>query len=67
MDVYQLINSATFVGVGVGAFIVSYFVFNLITPFSLNQELAQNKNVAVAIVLASIFLGLAHIIASALY
>ena len=67
MDFYQLMTSAAFVGLGIIAFIVSYFIFDFVTPFSLNTELAQNKNLAVAIVLAAIFLGLAHIIAAALY
>ena len=53
--------------VGLLFFAVAYLVIDKVTPFSLGQELRQDKNVAIAIVLGSFFLGIAIILAAAIH
>ncbi len=55
----------TFFGVIVFAF--AYWVMVKISPFSIRKEIEDDHNTAVAILMASVILGLAIIIASVLH
>ena len=46
--------------------IIGYYLWELITPYNLRREIHENKNVAVAIVVAAFILGMAIIIAASL-
>ena len=48
---------------GIVLAVVGYKVFDLITPFDLSKELAEDQNVAVGIVLGAMVLGICLIIA----
>ncbi|MFC1852840.1 DUF350 domain-containing protein [candidate division CSSED10-310 bacterium] len=45
---------------------ISFKLYDMITPFDINKELEEDKNIAIGIVLASIILGIAIIIAAAM-
>ena len=56
-------------GVGTGGIVlhnIGYYLWELITPYNVRKELQENKNVAVAIVVASFILGMAIVIAASL-
>jgi uncharacterized membrane protein YjfL (UPF0719 family) len=55
-----------YVFLGLAIFAVAYLILDKATPFSFGQELRENKNTAMAIVLASVFLGIALILAAAI-
>jgi putative membrane protein len=61
-----LVDASIFGIVGVILLILGYYVWELITPYNVRKELQENKNVAVAIVVASFILGMAIIIAASL-
>ncbi|MBK9449482.1 MAG: DUF350 domain-containing protein [Bacteroidetes bacterium] len=65
IDFKVLANAAVFSAVGIVIFILAAFIFEWVTPFKLWKEIVDNKNIAVAIVTAGAFLGLAIIVASA--
>ncbi len=65
IDLNVLLNAVVFSVVGIVIFIIAGFIFEKITPFNIWDEVTKNKNVAVAIVVGSAFLGLAIIVASA--
>jgi putative membrane protein len=53
-------------GVGVIVFAVAFFVMTKLVPFSIHKEIEEDQNTALAIVMGSVILGLAHIIAATL-
>lgn len=67
IPLWRLLADASIFGiVGVILLILGYYVWELITPYNVRKELQENKNVAVAIVVASFILGMAIIIAASL-
>jgi hypothetical protein len=55
-----------YVLLGLAIFAVAYLIIDKMTPFSFGRELLENRNVAVAIVLAGVFIGIALILAAAI-
>ncbi|HEX2834972.1 MAG TPA: DUF350 domain-containing protein [Thermoanaerobaculia bacterium] len=52
---------------GVIVFGLAFFAMVKISPFSIRKELEEDQNVAVAVLMAAVILGLAIIIASVLH
>ena len=52
---------------GVIVFALAYWVMVKVSPFSITKEIEADHNVALAILMASVILGLAIIIAAALH
>jgi putative membrane protein len=64
---WRLLLDATLFGIaGIVLLIIGYYVWELITPYNVRRELHENKNVAVAIVVAAFILGMAIVIAASL-
>lgn len=62
-----LLATAIFGLVGISLMLVGFKVFDWMTPrIDLEKELGENKNVAVAIVIASVMIGIAIVIAAAM-
>jgi putative membrane protein len=61
-----LVDAAVFGIVGIVLLIIGYYLWELITPYNVRRELQENKNVAVAIVVAAFILGMAIVIAASL-
>jgi uncharacterized membrane protein YjfL (UPF0719 family) len=51
---------------GIVLLIIGYYLWELITPYNLRREIHENRNVAVAIVVAAFILGMAMIISASL-
>ncbi|MCC6273446.1 MAG: DUF350 domain-containing protein [Deltaproteobacteria bacterium] len=63
----NLLSAAIFTALGMVLFVISFFVFDKITPYSLWKELIEEHNTALAIVIGSISLGMCLIIAMAVH
>jgi uncharacterized membrane protein YjfL (UPF0719 family) len=64
---WRLLLDASLFGIaGIVLLIIGYYVWELITPYNLRRELHENKNVAVAIVVAAFIIGMAIVIAASL-
>jgi len=64
---WRLMLDATLFGLaGIVLLIIGYYLWELITPYNLRREIHENRNVAVAIVVAAFILGMAMIIAASL-
>lgn len=61
---HQFLVTLGFTLMGLIAFALAFVVIVKVTPFSLRKEIEEDHNVAFAIVIASIILGIAHIVAS---
>jgi putative membrane protein len=64
---WRLSSAAIYVVVGLAVFAAAYVVIDKLTPFSLRKELLEDKNQALAIVLAGVFLSIALILAAAIH
>jgi putative membrane protein len=62
-----LITTLVFVVLGLIIFTLAFFVIAMATPFSVRKELEEDQNIALAIVIASVILGSALIIAAAIH
>jgi len=67
MDPMTLVAVAAYTGFGMVAFASAFVVMVKVTPFSVRKEIEEDQNVALAVVLGSVILGLAHIIASVVH
>ena len=69
MDMHwdYLVLSLIYSGVGIGIFMLAYKVIEMVMPFDLNKELVEDQNTAVGVLVGSVMLGLAIIIASAMH
>jgi uncharacterized membrane protein YjfL (UPF0719 family) len=62
-----LITTIVFVLLGLITFALAFFVITKVTPFSVRKEIEDDQNTALAIVIGSIILGTALIIAAAFH
>ena len=62
-----IVNALVFSLMGVAIFWVSFIVIDKITPYDLWGELLKERNVALAIVVGAMCLGIAIIVASAIH
>ena len=63
---WHVAQVVVYVIVGLGMFGMAYLIIDKATPFSLGKELLEKNNVAVAIVLGAVFLGIAIILSAAI-
>lgn len=64
--VQHLIAALVFSLLGVAVFVVAIVVLGRMLPFSLRKELEEDQNVAMGVIIGSVFLGIAIIIAAAM-
>ena len=62
-----LVTTLVFVILGLIVFALAFLVIGKATPFSVRKEIEEDHNVALAVVIASVILGSALIIAAAIH
>ncbi len=68
VNVQYIYNALVFSGMGIALFAVSFVVFDAITPkVSIWKELVEKQNLAIAIFLGSVMIGIALIVSSAIH
>ena len=63
----NVVNAILYAAIGIGIFIVAFFVIDKITPYHLWKEIVQEHNTALAILLGAMSIGICVIIASAVH
>jgi len=63
----NVLSAVTFAAIGIVIFVIFFVVLDWLTPYDLWKELNEEKNVALAIVVGAVALGLCIIIASAIH
>jgi putative membrane protein len=58
--------SAAFAGVGLLLFALAFWGMSKLCPFSIRKEIEEDHNVALAIVMASVIIGMAIIVSTAI-
>jgi uncharacterized membrane protein YjfL (UPF0719 family) len=67
MNLNVFLSTVLYTFFGVIVFAIAFFAIVKLSPFSIRKELEADQNIAVAILIASVILGLAIIIAAALH
>lgn len=62
-----VVTTVVFVTIGLLVFALAFIIIAKATPFSVRKEIEEDHNVALAIVIASVILGSAMIIAAAIH
>lgn len=62
----HLVAALVFAVIGVIAFAIAFVIMIKVTPFSIQKEIEEDQNTALAIVMASIIVGIAIIIGMAI-
>ena len=63
----QLVTMVVAVVVGLAFFAAAYYVIEKVTPFSVRKEIEEDQNTSLAILIGSVILGIAVIIAAAIH
>ena len=64
--VKSLVASLAYSAIGIFMFGVSFAIIRALTPFSIRKEIEEDQNVALAVLIGSVILGLSIIIAAAI-
>ena len=62
----SLLNVAIYTLAGLLLFALAFFVMGKVTPFSIRKEIEEDQNVALAIVISSVIIGIALIIVASI-
>ena len=62
----SILTSIVYGLLGLILLLIGYYLYEIITPFSVKEELVSHRNVAVGIVAAAFILGMAIVIAAAI-
>ena len=62
----SLLNVAVYTAAGLLLFALAFFVMGKATPFSIRKEIEEDQNVALAIVIGSVIIGIALIIVASI-
>ena len=62
-----VLNALVYSVLGIIIFVVAFWILDLITPYALWKEIVEQKNIALAILVGAMSLGICVIIASAVH
>jgi uncharacterized membrane protein YjfL (UPF0719 family) len=62
-----LISALAFSALGIMLFALAFLIIVKVTPFSLRKEIEDDQNTALAIIIASVIIGIALIVSSAIH
>lgn len=66
LELGGILSTLIYSVIGITVFVLAFFVFDKITPFSFRKEIEQDQNIALGIILGSALIGLSIIIAAAI-
>lgn len=68
MDIVRNVEAAlVFAFIGIAVFVVSFVIIDKMTPYDLWKEIVQEKNLALAILIGAMSIGVCIIIAAAVH
>ena len=59
------VSSAVFAGIGIVVFGIAFWLMNKLAPFPIKKEIEEDQNVALAVIMAGVIIGVSLIIAAA--
>jgi putative membrane protein len=67
INMFYVLNAVIFSMLGLAILVIAFFVFDKLTPGDLWKEICEKHNIALAIVVGSMTMAIAQIIASAIH
>jgi uncharacterized membrane protein YjfL (UPF0719 family) len=67
MTDFPLLNAIMYASLGIVIFVLAFWIIDRFTPFHLWNEIVREKNVALAILLGAMSIGMCIIIAAAVH
>lgn len=64
---HQLLNSLLYTAVGIVVFALAFFLMSRVIPFSVRKEIEEDQNTALGVIMGSVVIGLAIIIAASVH
>ncbi len=64
LNLDAILATLAYSGIGIAVFAFAFFVMVKLAPFSVRKEIEEDQNIALGILMGSVFLGLAIIIAA---
>lgn len=62
-----LVSALAFSALGILLFALAFLIIVKVTPFSLRKEIEEDQNTALAIIIASVIIGIALIVSAAIH
>ena len=62
-----MVSTAVFAGIGLVVFGIAFWLMTRLAPFSIKKEIEEDHNVAFAVILGAVILGVAHIVAATVH
>lgn len=62
-----LVNAAVFAALGIVIFVIAFAIIDWITPYHLWKEIVEDKNLALAVLVGAMSIGISIIIAAAVH
>lgn len=60
------VTTIIFVAIGLIVFLIAFLLVVLLAPFSVKKEIEEDQNIALAVIIGALIIGIAMIIASAI-
>jgi len=67
VDIHALVNAVVYAALGIIIFAIAFVLIDKLTPYHLWKEIVQDKNVALAILIGALSIGMCIIIAAAVH
>jgi len=67
MSEYPLLNAILYAGLGIVIFVAAFAILDKCTPYHLWDEIVKEKNLALAVLLGAMSIGMCMIIAAAVH
>jgi uncharacterized membrane protein YjfL (UPF0719 family) len=65
--VHSIVATLVYSLIGMGLFALAFFVIVKVSPFSIRKEIEDDQNVSLGIVIGSVIIGIALIVAAAVH
>ena len=66
LQVDVFLSTLAYAGLGMALFALTFWLCAKVAPFSIRKEIEEDQNTAVAIIIGSVFIGIAMIIGAAI-
>lgn len=67
MDTHAILNAVIYAALGIVIFAIAFVLIDKLTPYHLWKEIVDDKNVALAILVGALSIGMCIIIAAAVH
>jgi putative membrane protein len=62
-----VVSTAVFTGIGLAVFGLAFVLMTKLAPFSVKKEIEEDHNIALAVIMAGVLIGISLIIAATLH